>query len=269
MSLINEALKKAQRSRSDDPEALVPPMPGGATHVARAGQPRSSQPLLLLASGGLVLVVLSVVITFWLVNRPSAEMPGAKNVAPKLAANPTSPAPVIVPPVIKSPTVVAAGASPPPPPAVTAPRPTVPISAPPVVLSRPVVAEISPTLVTPTRAQPAPEAPAAPPPPPAAVVREANIVATSSLPAPTVVAEPSLPATAAPPKTDERVHQFVDAVKVTGIRSSGGDSRVLMNDRVFRVNDIVERNLGVRLTNVEPNALTFTDGNGATYVKHF
>ena len=63
--------------------------------------------------------------------------------------------------------------------------------------------------------------------------------------------------------------QFVDAIKVAGIRPSGTDSRVLMNDRVFRVNEIVERNFGLRLTRVEPNSLTFTDANGAIYVKNF
>jgi hypothetical protein len=35
------------------------------------------------------------------------------------------------------------------------------------------------------------------------------------------------------------------------------------------LNDIVERNLGIRLTKVEPNALTFMDANGAIYVKNF
>ena len=77
------------------------------------------------------------------------------------------------------------------------------------------------------------------------------------------------PPVSAPPKSDERIHLFVDAIRVTGIRSSGEDSRVLMNDRVFRVNDIVERNLGLRLTKVDPNVLTFTDSNGTLYTKNF
>ena len=37
----------------------------------------------------------------------------------------------------------------------------------------------------------------------------------------------------------------------------------------YRVNDIVDRNLGVRLAKVESNALTFTDSNGVVYVKNF
>ena len=54
-----------------------------------------------------------------------------------------------------------------------------------------------------------------------------------------------------------------------GIRSSGNESRVLMNDRVYRVNDIVERSLSLRLTKVEADHLTFTDADGIPYVKYF
>jgi hypothetical protein len=86
----------------------------------------------------------------------------------------------------------------------------------------------------------------------------ATVIATAP-PAPVVTA----------PKHDERVNQFIDTIRVAGIRSSGTESRVLMNDRVFRVNEIVERNFGLRLTKVEPNTLTFTDANGAVYVKNF
>jgi len=43
----------------------------------------------------------------------------------------------------------------------------------------------------------------------------------------------------------------------------------LMNDRVFRVNDIVERTLGLKLIKVEPELLTFSDGNGMIYTKQF
>jgi hypothetical protein len=101
--------------------------------------------------------------------------------------------------------------------------------------------------------------PAAPSPTPAAVTPAVATAEPKS-----TAAEPP-----APPKPDERIHQFVEALKVTGIRSSGSESKVLMNDRVYRVNDIVDRNLGVRLTKVAPDSLTFTDGNGVSYVKYF
>jgi hypothetical protein len=61
----------------------------------------------------------------------------------------------------------------------------------------------------------------------------------------------------------------VESVKVTGIRSTGTDGRALMNGQVYRVNQIVERTLGVRLVKVEVDSLTFADANGVTYVKYF
>jgi hypothetical protein len=85
---------------------------------------------------------------------------------------------------------------------------------------------------------------------------ETKVAAATPPPAPTA-------------KPDERVHAFVDSIRVSGIRSSGGESRVLMNDRVFRVNDIVDRGLSLRLTAVAPDSLTFTDANGVNYVKNF
>ena len=106
MSLINEALKKAQKLRTGDPAGTVPPMAGGDTRITKRAQPRSARQLLVLASGGLVLVVLSVVITFWLVNRVPAEKPAAKPVATK-SSDASGPVPVIVPPVIKTPVIVA------------------------------------------------------------------------------------------------------------------------------------------------------------------
>jgi hypothetical protein len=48
----------------------------------------------------------------------------------------------------------------------------------------------------------------------------------------------------------------------------GDDSRVLINDRVYRVNEVVDRNLGIRLVKVEPGSLHFVDARGVAYVKY-
>ena len=42
-----------------------------------------------------------------------------------------------------------------------------------------------------------------------------------------------------------------------------------MNERVYRVNDIVDRTLGIRLVKVAADSLTFSDPNGVSYVKGF
>jgi hypothetical protein len=100
-----------------------------------------------------------------------------------------------------------------------------------------------------------------PPPAPAPVV-----------PAPPVETIPppvGNPTAAVPAKPSEAILLYIDQLRVMGVRSSGSDSKVLMNDRVYRVNDIVERTLGLRLTAVEPGRLTFVDAQGAAYLKNF
>jgi hypothetical protein len=57
-------------------------------------------------------------------------------------------------------------------------------------------------------------------------------------------------------------------MRVAGVRALGEDSRVLINDRVYRVNDVIDRTLGVRLVRVEAGSLHFVDGRGITHVKH-
>lgn len=280
MSLINEALKKAQRSRSGEgPGHFLPAAGGAGPRVAKRDQPRTAQQLVLIAAGAIALVVLSVVITVFWVNQTPEPKPTAA--APK----PAAPAPVS--PAVKPPPVVAPPLNPPvlttrpaaevPPPVAQTPivEKATPTSPPTVAADTPPVAPIlaprqpattAPVVVTAPIATPVPVSPppvATPPvtPPPAA---SAPIV---SAPAPT----PSIPApaTSAPPRHDERISAFVDAIRVAGIRSSGTESRVLMNDRVYRVNEIVDRNFGLRLTKVETNTLTFTDANGVVYVKNF
>jgi hypothetical protein len=40
-----------------------------------------------------------------------------------------------------------------------------------------------------------------------------------------------------------------------------------MNDHVYRVNDYVERTLGLKLTKIQEDMLTFADENGFEYTK--
>jgi hypothetical protein len=235
MSLINEALKKAQQARHHGAAAEATP---GV--VERRDQPPSARTTLLIAAGAVVLVVIAMVLTaLWITRSP-------KNATVAVTA--------------------------PPPSAPVTPQPTVKDAAPkPVVISLP-------TLSTPPPITVPVEKPAATPSPTPATITSTTPVklpatasTSSSASAPTVASSP-VPAPAPAeldPKQVERIHQFVEAVRVTGIRASGTESKVLMNDRVYRVNDIVDRTLGLRLTKVGTDSLTFTDTSGATYVKYF
>ncbi len=281
MSLINEALKKAQRTRTGDLSGTLPPMPGGSGRVTKRSQPRTSQQLILIAAGAIALVVLSVVATVYLVNRPSEPKPAAP--VPVVAPTPNAPkVPPVVAPVLNPPVLTTRPAAETPPvftqipPTEKAPTPTPPAPTE-IKPAAPAPVAVAPQ-TTPTPATPAPRTltTTTPVPNPAPTAPAPTPVVTTPPPTPTpayatvpaIAAAPPAPAATAP-KHDERVNQFVDAIRVAGIRSSGTESRVLMNDRVFRVNEIVERNFGLRLTKVEPNTLTFTDANGAVYVKNF
>ncbi|MBS0664479.1 MAG: hypothetical protein JSR48_14530, partial [Verrucomicrobia bacterium] len=136
-----------------------------------------------------------------------------------------------------------------------------PLQAAPVRTAAAEPAAASPVIVAPVITVPT-LPPAAPPPSEAKPIAAAPVAAATPPPA---AATPSL----APSGQDIRILTLIDALRVTGIRSSGGDSKVLMNDRVYRINDVVDYALGLRLTRVAADGLTFTDANGATYVKNF
>lgn len=70
-------------------------------------------------------------------------------------------------------------------------------------------------------------------------------------------------------KANEQIQAFVESMHVMGIRAAGDDSRALINGRHYRINDVVERNLGVRLVKVEATRVTFADQNGVLYLKTF
>lgn len=235
MSLINEALKKAQRSRSGDP-ADSAGMAVGEMLVAKRRPPTSARMMLLYAAGGLVAFVLCVVGTVYFLNRPAAQ-PATPAPAIKPVAN--APAPVTAP-VVSLPTPSPAATPPAPKPAAA----TTPEPAPVAVVDKPA---------------PAPAVTPAPRPvtPPVAVIPDPVPAAPALRPAPAANA-------------DERVQLYLETVRITAVRALGGpDSRVMMNDRVYRVNDIVDRNLSLRLTKVEASQLTFTDANGVPYIKYF
>jgi len=84
------------------------------------------------------------------------------------------------------------------------------------------------------------------------------------------VSPPPRPAVSLPPiiKPDERITAFVEAMRIKSVRVAGADSRVLINDRVYRVGEIIDRTLGIRLATVAASQLTFSDANGTTYVKY-
>ncbi len=230
MSLINEALKRAQRQRKADDAGYAPPVPGqtGAHAVAHRGKPMSSQTLILIVAGAAALVVLSVVATVYLLRDEAAP-----SAAPaSLAQASVQPAP----------------------------------ATPQVVLSIPAAAE-KPTDVPPVETKPAPApAPVAAPAPATAAASPAPVAPT---PAATPEPAPTAPAALVPTITpDQQVLVYLDNLRIIGVRFAGLDSKVLIGDRVYRINDVIERNFGLKLVEVQPDRLFFVDARGVTYAKN-
>lgn len=230
MSLINEALKKAQHQRTGS--ALdAPPMPGGGSAAHRGSQGMPKGTLVLLLAGAAVVVVISVVATVYFVNRapvakvaltPVATLPVSVAAKPAPLSAPTD-SPVIIAPVI--------------------------FKAPSPVVEAPVAAPVAASTASSSpSAQPKDEP------------RQSSQSDGGQPAPPQPVVEGSLA---------DRIADFVDKARVTGIRASDTGSKVLMNDKVYRVNDVVNRNLGLRLVKIESDSLTFADANNATYVKNF
>jgi hypothetical protein len=71
------------------------------------------------------------------------------------------------------------------------------------------------------------------------------------------------------PRPDDRIPAYLESLRVAGVRILSSDSRVLLNDRVFRVNDTVDRGLGLKLLEVRQGTLVFEDAQGFKHEKRF
>jgi len=63
------------------------------------------------------------------------------------------------------------------------------------------------------------------------------------------------------------VYEFLEKLRVSGVRASPTDPKVIMNDRVYRLNDIVDKATQLRLIRVDNFTLTFSDPSGFEYRK--
>jgi hypothetical protein len=243
MSLINDALKKAQKQRTGETDSTPAASGDPGPRTVRRGKPAGPSSALVLGGIGLAAVVVVGAAVFF-TRRPAAES------APATPATMT-PVPATQPAASQAPVAQASA----PKPAEVAPQPVVqaPVIAPPV--QKPVVA-VAPPKAEP--AQPKTEPPAAP------------VVTTTVVSAPVITIPASDPARAtAPGKLEPRAITFIESIRVAGIRASGSDRKVLMNDRVYRLGDLVEPEMGLTLVGIAFNALTFQDEKGAKYTRNF
>ena len=221
MSLINDALKKAQKQRTGEapPLAAMPGVGGQpATRIAQRTKPAGYDlPYRQIGLGAgivLVLVVGSVYLGRFLTSSGPTEAPRGK--PPSVAM--VTPKPESAAPAKAAPTPV-------------------------------------PAFVLPLA--------------PAAAATSSLVVAKPVLKVPPAPAPEPVKPTEPPPKLELKAINFIESLRVAGIRASATDSKVLMNDRVYRVGHIVEHEMGLKLTGITASSLTFEDERGGSYTRNF
>ena len=235
MSLINEALKKAQKQRTgESPPLAAMPGVGGepAARIARRAKPVGFNSLLIRIGLGAGAVVVLIVAGIFLV-RVLRSKPDTPPPAKTALASPTSPGPV-------APAPGSAGPTPSPTAANTFVLPIIVPSSTPAIAQKTDPAE-------------------------AKVETKPVVVAAVTPPPPVAPAKPAAP----PPKLGAKAISFIESLRIAGIRASATDSKVLMSDHVYRVGDTVEHELGLKITGITSSSLTFEDEHGATYTRQF
>ena len=246
MSLLNEALKKAQRQQHTEQQAsarviVQSSFAGTAPAVTRTGM--STRLFTLLIAGAVVLVSGSVLGTVLLLRKPDAAK--------------AAPAPL----ALTAPTPAAPTAAAPPPAAIVTHAPSAPPADPSSLAIR-VALPAAPVT------QQAEATPASVPEPAATTTSEPVPAAT---PAPAAVTTPQIRIASIDEDTaaarETAAYSVINAMRISGIRGTGTDSRVLIDGRVYRINSVVDRTLGLRLTAVEADRLLFTDSRGTVFTR--
>jgi hypothetical protein len=149
--------------------------------------------------------------------------------------------------------------------AASVPKPPEASAAPKAVVQAPVVAVSLPQAPAAAVAAPKPS----PTPVPTPVPTAAAVVAAAPAPA---SQPPAAPAPIAPAGTqghNDMVQAIVDGFHISGVRTAGAGSKALIDGHIYKLNDVVDKAVGLRLVKVDEDHLTFVDRDANTFVKSF
>lgn len=286
MSLINEALKKAQQAQSPQEDPSPPPpvaMDKGYTPPPSASSSGGGHGNLVKALiAGMVLMAVFVgagvfLVVLFLKSGGSEETvpqaPVTEAPAPVVEVKPVEPAPQPVQPVVQSAPVA---------PAKAAEADTILGKVGQVATAAEASREEMDEIVEAVSAPPPEPKPVvaqpAPVQPKPAVSQQAPVAAATPQPAPVQAPQPaynpqSLPPLEAPapaaPVSNPAITDWVEKVEVQGIKLAGSNSKVLMDNKVFRINSVVNRDLGIKVKEIKKSEIVFTDNVGVIYTKFF
>lgn len=244
MSLINEALKKAQQQRS-----------GSGFHMslgrlASASESGSNQSIMLKLIIGLILMAVilgaSLSILFY------GIWQGKQTENPPVAAA----APTTEPDAVAAiqPTAQAATAAPQPAlSTVTSYTANQPRQA--VVKSPPPALEVNTSTPPPLSAEVSGQ------------IAGKELSVTPSVGETAPAASPS--SVQSVPKPDKQVMAYIRMLNVNAVRMAGNDSKVFMNNEIFRLNSTVNSDLKIKILKINPKQIVFIDNAGIKYIKRF
>ncbi len=244
MSLINDALKKAQKQHSQFSSSnLGPALPPGYVPPTAAKTGKNStnplRPVLMYLLGASVLVCISVGITLYILREPPAPEPTRTTAQPSPPATAAAPAPIAPTPVLA-----------------------------PVVASMP-AATPTPSIQAPVATTPAPSAQPAPTVKPLAplVATTPTPPASAETPAPRITAPALKPAAVDPKAGQQRVQALVDRIQINSVLVTNSETKIILNNRLYRLGDTIDHSLGLKITEVHENHMVFTDNTGAKFIK--
>lgn len=289
MSLINDALKKADKNRLREDGGQPTAAPANATS-RRSGGPAPGFNLMRWAVAAVLLsCALGAAIGFMLVviGGDEPQPPPPREVAVRYQPTSSSGSEVIyqeeparpAEPLVQAPHVLAMAQTSP---IISFPA-TDAVTEPDAVPSPPaapgeILAETIPESLSPSADEPDNAAGSGTP---------ATTTAAAAAPQP-IRPEPEQPVRVAPPETvadaaartesadpaqsprgNPAIIGFLEDSRVTGVKAAGRQSRVLMNNRVYRIDSIIHEETGLRITEIQDNYINLVDESGIQYRKTF
>lgn len=234
MSLINQALRKAQRDRSPERMPTGASQPGHSAKQGYSGNPAPSgfSPALIIGLALTVAVLIGLVVGLSIViftGDSTTQPPAQTNAAP--------------PPERIAPVIPAAS------------EPIDPQMTPPASSQTPAESTAPDVVAELRRAREA------------AVAKAQAEAQAADEAAAAAEAEAAAAQKAAAAKPSQAVIEWLGASKISGVRLSGSESRVILNGDAYSAGDEVNFSLGLKVLVIQENRVLFEDRNGKKYMK--
>ncbi|GAB4268663.1 MAG TPA: hypothetical protein DIU37_02175 [Opitutae bacterium] len=68
---------------------------------------------------------------------------------------------------------------------------------------------------------------------------------------------------------ESAIQSFISTSRVTGVRKSGNNSKVVINNRIYPINAVVDDNLKIKIKCIDDREIVFLDEDGVEYSKQF